>query len=214
MISCLIVSPDISKREEEAEKRITSLELSKNHPNLLWLSEEEKLGISEVRHIQEFLSLKPYQGKAQAVVILTAEKLTEPAQNALLKTLEEPNENVTILLGVSAEDQLLPTILSRCSILNPQNTSTSGVEQKFQAEIEKLIGSSMEERFKFVEKLEEREEFLHELIVNFRHKLLEKSLNESITGFLKDLLEAERWAKQKVTMRAILEYLMLKMPQN
>ncbi len=217
MISCLIVSPDIAKRKDAAEKKIASLGLSKNHSNVLWFGEEEKLGIGEARKIKDFLSLKPYQGKSQAVVILAAEDLTDPAQNALLKTLEEPNENVTIILGVSSEDQLLPTIVSRCTVSNLQNTPTSEVGFKFEEEIKKLIGSSMEERFKFVEKLDEKEEFLHDLLIYFRQKIMDTSFGVKLPhtrcGFIFDLMEAEKWAKQKVTIRAILEYLMLKMPQ-
>lgn len=220
MLSCLIISPDVAKREEEAEKKITSLGLSKNHSNVLWFGEDEKLGIEQSRKIKDFLSLKPYQGKSQAIVILTAENLTDPAQNALLKTLEEPSQDVTIILGVGAEDQLLPTIVSRCTVSNLQQAPTSDVGSQFQDEIKKLVGSSIEERFKFIEKLEEKEEFLHELVHYFRQVLIQqKPIHSAIVQangikFVKDLIEAEKWAKQKITMRAILEYLMLKMPQD
>lgn len=206
MISCLIIHPDITVRQSEIEKILTNLNLSQNHPNTLWFTEEEKLGIGESRKIQEFLSLKPYQGKDQAVVLLASENLTLDAQNALLKTLEEARDHVSLILGVSSENQLLPTIVSRCKTINLQQYSTSDVDQKYQEEIGKLLKSNMEERFKFIEKLEDKESFLFALTAYFRQKWN--------TDFLKDLLKAEKWAKQNVNIRAILEYLMLKMPDG
>lgn len=214
MISCLLISQDISQREAEIEKILANLELSKNHSNVLWFAEEEKLGIGEARKIQEFLSLKPYQGKAQAVVLLASENLSQDAQHALLKTLEEAGENVSIILGSSSEDQLLSTIISRCKVVNLQTQTqlaTPGVEaqfQKDQKDIEKLLEANLEERFKFIEKLEDKESFLYALTAYFRQQLP----NPIHLSFLKDLIETEKWAKQNVNIRAILEYLMLKMP--
>lgn len=206
MISCLVVHSDISLRQGEIEKILKDLKLSQNHPNTLWFSEEEKLGIEESRKIKEFLSLKPYQGKNQAVVLLVAENLSLDAQNALLKTLEEAGDDVSLILGAGSEEQLLPTIVSRCKVINLQNNPTPEVGLKYQEEIEKLLKLSMEERFKFIEKLEDRENFLYALTSYFRQKWN--------TDFLKNLLEAEKWARQNVNLRAILEYLMLKMPNG
>lgn len=227
MISSLIIHPDVKSRERETEKILAKLELSKNHPNILWFTPEDKLGIEQARQIKDFLSLKPYQGKHQAVVVVAAENLTDEAQNALLKTLEEPAEEAILILGVGSEDQLLPTIISRCQIINSSYQtpearldSARQVEQKYQKEIEKLLQLSIEQRFKFVEKLEEREVFLSALTAYFRHELLQKSAGVNLIHlggvqlFLQDLIEAEKWANQNVNIRAILEYLMLKMPQK
>lgn len=217
MISCLLVSVDIAQRENEVEKMLEELGLAKNHANVLWFGEDEKLGIGEVRIIQEFLSLKPYQGKNQAVVLLVAENLTLDAQNALLKTLEEAGENVSLILGISSEDQLLPTIISRCKVVNLQiHAYTSEVEAQYKKDIEKLLGATIETRFKFIEKLEDKENFLKALTSYFRNQLLldikPRGFDNKTHSFLKDLVEAEKWAKQNVNIRAILEYLMLKIP--
>lgn len=222
MISSLVIHPDISQREAEIEKILSEVKLSRNHSDVLWFSEEEKLGIEQARKIQAFLSLKPYQGKNQAVVLISAENLTLDAQNALLKTLEEAGKDVSIILGAASEDQLLPTIISRCKIINLQvHISQSEAEEQFTKDIEKLLESTMEERFKFIEKLEDKENFLYALITYFRSKLLKDTrgalsfhLRGGSVNFLKNLMEAEKWAKQNVNLRAILEYLMLKMPKN
>jgi DNA polymerase-3 subunit delta' len=63
------------------------------------------------------------QGK-KTIVIENAEKMTTSAANALLKTLEEPSDNSLIILLTSDIDSLLPTIISRCRIINikPENS--------------------------------------------------------------------------------------------
>jgi DNA polymerase III subunit delta' len=64
--------------------------------------------------LQHKLSLTAYGSGYKAVIINDAERLNKTAQNALLKTLEEPNAKVVLVLVAKDEDKLLPTILSRC----------------------------------------------------------------------------------------------------
>lgn len=214
MISQLLIHPELQKREEQAVLILEKEGISRNHPNSLWL-DEEKLGIEQVRKVKEFLSLKPYQGKSQAVVILQADNLTPEAQNAFLKTLEEPPGEAVVILGVTSEEKLLSTIISRCQVINLSNsaTNTPDVLVKSPKDIEKLLGSTIEERFKFIEKLEDREDFLYALTAYF-HQKFTATPERCTHKFLKDLLEAEKWAKQNVNIRAILEYLMLKIPSG
>ena len=77
-----------------------------------------KKGIALIRQIIQSISLKSIRGKGKAVIILHAEMLSLPAQNALLKTLEEPPPETIIVLTAENEHLLLPTILSRCLIIN------------------------------------------------------------------------------------------------
>jgi DNA polymerase III delta' subunit len=67
-----------------------------------------------VRRLISDLALLPVEGGARVVIVERAERLNEDAQSALLKTLEEPPSGVTIILCVEREDQLLPTVRSRC----------------------------------------------------------------------------------------------------
>ncbi len=76
--------------------------------------DEESLKISQVREIKHFLTRKPYQDDSMIVFIPQAHRLTIPAQNALLKTLEEPPSHALLILTTPYEDRLLPTIISRC----------------------------------------------------------------------------------------------------
>lgn len=91
--------------------------LSREHPD----SEVRRrkgldLGIDVLRHfVIERVGLKPNQGRAKVFIIREADRITNAAQNALLKTLEEPPSATFIILLARSVDRLLPTTRSRCS---------------------------------------------------------------------------------------------------
>ncbi|MFC1627425.1 hypothetical protein ACFL18_02655, partial [Patescibacteria group bacterium] len=86
----------------------------KPEPDTLILQTDTSIGIKDIRQLEAFLSKKPYQKPQKTALIQQAEKLTIPAQNALLKTLEEPPASSQIILLASHQSKLLPTIISRC----------------------------------------------------------------------------------------------------
>ncbi|MHB0988289.1 MAG: DNA polymerase III subunit [Bellilinea sp.] len=77
----------------------------------------QTIKIEQVRELQRLLALSPYQARYRIALLLSFEKATTGAQNALLKTLEEAPEKVVLLLTADSPDNLLPTITSRCEIL-------------------------------------------------------------------------------------------------
>jgi DNA polymerase-3 subunit delta' len=95
------------------------------HPDL-WLEDGavERIGIERIRagrepgSLQEFFSLRPYAGGSRAAIIARAERLTEPAANSLLKTVEEPPPGSHILLTAENPERLPDTIVSRCQRLS------------------------------------------------------------------------------------------------
>lgn len=101
--------------------------LSENHPDIIRLVREKisTIGVNEVREqINNDVSVKPYSGRYKIYIIEDAQLMTAQAQNALLKTIEEPPEYAVFLLLTSNKDALLQTITSRCVTLNlrPVNT--------------------------------------------------------------------------------------------
>ena len=214
MIARLLISPDLSKIKKEIN-RILVLHLpgvDVNHPDILYFQAGEKLGIAEARKIKGHFTLKPYQTEGKVVIIEDAGTLTPEAQNALLKTLEEPPKEAILILGAGSDAYLLPTILSRCEMvrLDPTDSAslTNNTYEVYVKDLEKLLSSTIEQRFEYVEKLKNREEFLHSLVEYFHQNLL------NYPEFAKELLQAEKWDKQNVNIRAILEYLMLVMPRK
>lgn len=80
-------------------------------------------GVDDVRNIIEEVSKKPYEGDKKVIIIHEGDKLTIQAQNALLKTIEEPPKGVFIILLSESLELLLDTIKSRCQVykLTPLN---------------------------------------------------------------------------------------------
>ena len=75
------------------------------------------IGIEQVREVQRDASLKPYEGSYRVFIFDGAEEMSEEAANCLLKTLEEPPDQVIILLLTLDHGSLLPTLVSRCQLL-------------------------------------------------------------------------------------------------
>ena len=91
------------------------LRLANNHPDLLIIdSSATTVGVDAIRVLSSFLHGSAQQQRNKVVVLTDAEKLTEAAANALLKTLEEPPAHSYILLTSAAAPLLPATVLSRC----------------------------------------------------------------------------------------------------
>ena len=89
-----------------------------NHADLHRLTPEGPGGqvtIKQVRDLLMEVARLPVEGGARVVVIEAAHRLNEDAQNALLKTLEEPPAGMTVLMAADDEDLLLPTVRSRAA---------------------------------------------------------------------------------------------------
>jgi len=89
---------------------------SGNHPDIKIVTHEKvSIGVDDIRlQINQDIDIKPYEGSRKIYLIPDAERMTEQAQNALLKTIEEPPEYALVLLLTDNIYRLLPTIRSRC----------------------------------------------------------------------------------------------------
>lgn len=85
--------------------------------NIIYLEEEKAIKIESIREIQEEIKVKTFDGSIRVYIICDSDKMTVQAQNALLKTLEEPPAKVVIILTNINANRLLPTIVSRCQVI-------------------------------------------------------------------------------------------------
>lgn len=95
--------------------------LSGNQPDIIYLQHEKPntISVDDIRtQINNDIAVKPYASPYKIYIIDEAEKMNQQAQNALLKTIEEPPAYAVILLLTTNADSFLPTILSRCITLN------------------------------------------------------------------------------------------------
>ncbi len=91
------------------------------HPDVPTIEAEKvgaRLKIEQIRALQNALALRPVEARYRVPMILRFHEATPAAQDALLKTLEEPPSYVVLLLTAEDTDRLLDTITSRCQLLN------------------------------------------------------------------------------------------------
>jgi len=91
--------------------------LSGNHPDLIYVKHEKpnSIGVDDIREqINDTIMIRPYSSYYKIYIVDEAEKMTVQAQNALLKTIEEPPSYAVIILITTNQEAFLPTILSRC----------------------------------------------------------------------------------------------------
>ena len=94
--------------------------LSENHPDIITITHEKpaSIGVNDIRHkLRDDVVIKPYESRYKIYIIPEGEKMTVEAQNALLKTLEEPPSYIVIIILTSNLNAFLPTIISRCIVL-------------------------------------------------------------------------------------------------
>lgn len=105
---------------------------SNNHPDVIWVTHEKpnSIGVEDIRgQVNNDVGIKPYYGPKKVYIIKEAEKMTVQAQNALLKTLEEPPAYAVIILLTTNAEALLATILSRCVMLHIRPVEDKRVEE-------------------------------------------------------------------------------------
>lgn len=105
---------------------------SGNHPDIIFVTHEKPgtIGVDDIRkQINGDVAIKPYSGPKKIYIVREGEKMTVQAQNALLKTLEEPPEYAVILILTDNVNALLPTILSRCVVLNMKPVKDARIKE-------------------------------------------------------------------------------------
>ena len=104
---------------------------SGNHPDIIWITHEKSgIGVDDIREqLNNTMDIKPFSGQYKIYIVPEAEKMTEAAQNALLKTIEEPPAYGVVILLTSNINMLLPTIQSRCLTLEFRPLTNVTVEK-------------------------------------------------------------------------------------
>lgn len=121
---CLEIARAAVCRGENApcdECRDCTLALHSNHPDIeIFVPEEKKkaLSIDQIRKIKANSFVKSHRGGKKVFVIEKADLLAEVSQNALLKTIEEPPQDILFILICETSTKLIETIISRCVIFS------------------------------------------------------------------------------------------------
>jgi DNA polymerase-3 subunit delta' len=113
--------------------------MSSNHPDIIYISHSKPttIGVDDLREqLVADVQIKPYNGKYKIYIIPDAEKMTVQAQNAILKTIEEPPEYAVIILLTTNEQVFLDTIRSRCVLLNLKPVPDARVKAYLMEEVQ------------------------------------------------------------------------------
>ncbi|HSW88343.1 MAG TPA: hypothetical protein VLG12_04220 [Candidatus Saccharimonadales bacterium] len=153
MTTYVITSKNSLLRKNYASELATQQQIHKQ--DITVLETEGSIGIEDVRNFQKQIMLKPMRGENKAIIIKDAHTLTTEAQNALLKTLEEPPNHTYIYLLAENTNNLLPTILSRTSVieLTEENQFEEKELQEIQEQINILFSNSIGNKLKLAETL-------------------------------------------------------------
>jgi len=129
--------------------------LRRSHPDVTWILPQEEMiarglasrsefsntpsrdiRVDQIRMLQERLALRPLEGSRKIAIIASADQMNAQAQNAFLKTLEEPPPGSVLILIASSPERLLATIRSRCSKVNFGPLPADFISRRLQAELE------------------------------------------------------------------------------
>lgn len=92
------------------------------------LDNKKSILVEQVRAIIEEINKKPYEGYKKVIIVYAADKMTSQAQNAFLKTIEEPPKGVFIFLLCENIENVLDTVKSRCQIHNLKKLSNTEID--------------------------------------------------------------------------------------
>ena len=201
----LIVGGNNQKRLDEAEK-LTGVKLDLS-PDILIVSPDPSITIATVRRLNQFLARIPLSAKNNICLITDAAAITIPAQNALLKTLEEPPQSAQIILLADSTAKLLPTVVSRCQLINlGDNDQLSEAELKVQEKIFKqIVAAKMGERIALAATFSaEAKNFCANQL-----KFLRLELRQENVARIKRLQASLKYLDANVNPKLVLEQLLL-----
>lgn len=211
--SFIIVSTDFVEIKQELQNLKDELKITS--ADYLEIEELPNIKINHIRETQRFLSFKPHSSQYKIAMIFVAGKLTDEAANALLKTLEEPQEKSIIILVVKNKKDLLSTIISRCQIIrtNQYKKISNSDLAKAEKELENIKNYSISERFNYVKNIINKKvnicELLYLYLVHYREQYLLAPTSETKNIIIIIIRSLKLLLKTNTNPRLMLENLLL-----
>jgi hypothetical protein len=181
-------------------------------PQLIWSwwGKEETLSIEMVRDIIGQLSLSVGESELQVHVLLNLDQASLPAQQALLKTLEEPPSRTQLIITTRHESSLLPTIISRCRVIRLAKTEPQAINSDHQELWKKIISGNYThaEAIELVEPLGDREVALGVVtsLTRLTHQALLANPRPDLVKFAQLLVMTQTDLDKNVNVKLALEH--------
>lgn len=197
-----------SARTQLTQKLLTDWHISPSD-TILVEQTETSIGIATIRALTKQLLFTPLSSPFVVALIRGADRMTPEAQNALLKTLEEPPAHTKILLEVDNEQHLLPTVVSRSMVLSTQD-SPPKTALPLLAELLEQKNNSIGNSFSFAERHAETKEILQtylEEILTDCHAALGQSEYQhawtKIAHIVRQIDSSRRYLASNVSYKAV-----------
>lgn len=186
----------ILKDENDDNKELISYQIDENEFDDLYIVNPSTIGIStsEIEHLFDYMKTKSLRQNGKRVYIIYGfERLTREVSNKILKFLEEPSENVYALLMTENIDAILPTIISRCQMINLSSlediNSSNIVEIK---EVKKFLTNLVKKKFHMI---------AYELDY-FENALLDRKVFDEVFGIMERIISSTINYKIKQTEKS------------
>lgn len=193
--SYLIYGPDpeqVRAKTIELAQKI-GMNLASNSPDIFFISPITKsVTIDQIRDLKAHIHQKPLKSKNKLIVIVDAHLATVEAQNALLKTLEEPPSHAVIVLEAKNKETLLPTILSRV-VKIPTKLEPPDKEPQ-------ILGKNLKTLLAEVVNVEEPVKFLDGQMLTLSALLMQKAKRGEVSSTkpIVEAIEACRQTRQMI----------------
>lgn len=177
-------------------------------------TDNPSIGIEQVRELERRSRLMPINSPWCVLIINQAHLLTTEAQNALLKTLEEPPPHLKIILESQTADVFLPTVISRCQHIQLLQSQRYGNEELLGvlSTIKQITGQSVGVRFNTIDALaktrEESEAWIQTAIAAV-HMVFEDQHDRTVVSLLRSLLDAQKHLSANVHYKLVLDHVFL-----
>jgi len=241
--SVLIYGANKKNREALLEQIIEEIlgENPKLGHNFIQIQSEGSIGIELIRYLENQIKFKPLGKNMKVAVIKDSQNLTPAAQNALLKTLEEPPCSTVIILEADQKNSLPETLTSRCLPIFATDIIDYDSPKNQQEEIlminRRILSGDIGEKFALAQQFfPNASEFLEKEIYFWRdlslakfecedliiHKEIERDLKslaqkltpEEISYYLEEILKTRKLILQNINKRLALEVLFLNAPKK
>ncbi len=202
----------ISTNPETVHKKITEIteslghKFNSNNPDIFLINEESGWGIEVIRTIKKFLSQKAFNHQNKIVIIFDCHNLNQEAQNALLKTLEEPGSNNFIILTTNKPSAILPTIISRCHTIKLSSPKKSSNQKLLH------ITGNLAKDLLTAETLSKNKDDVLPLLetqLQLYQEELVKNPNPKTAKFIEKIIKSIQMVHANVDPKSALDYLFL-----
>lgn len=187
---------------------------AENPYHKITLAGANQIKIASIRELKKKLSLSGSVGR-RVIIISNADEITTEASNAFLKTLEEPQENITIIQTTAKIDKIMPTILSRsqqihCEPISDENIVNMLVNKmgKSQAEASIIASFAQGSYYRALEFMEDDLQDLRESVVNAFRAIIKNKYRIELLDNLEELFKVKD--KKKIEKYLVLLMLWLR----